>query len=189
MRRFIVSKEARARRSLVGLKACIVRCSDSGFSLKKSFYWQHCWEILLSYIIETCRSLSVKYDGKLGDWISRAFDSSRRRTWREDEPLLFTPQDHRGLLQIPACWKMIWKWENVMPCCPWTCMSRKWMWIWPLASKNIYNIHTFSSYFADEVYRLGKEYGMFFHSFIAWNAYALFFFLPSLAWLMHLGHL
>ena len=39
MRRFIVSKEARARRSSVGLKkACIVRCSDSGFSLKKYFY-------------------------------------------------------------------------------------------------------------------------------------------------------
>lgn len=84
MRRFIVSKEARARWSSVGFKTCIVRCSDSGFYLKKNFL-QHCWEVLPSYIIETCRSLSDEYDGNLGDLISRASDSSRRQTWREDE--------------------------------------------------------------------------------------------------------
>ena len=25
----------------------------------------------------------------------------------EKMSMIFTPQDHRGLLQIPACWKMI----------------------------------------------------------------------------------
>ena len=33
-------------------------------------------------------------------------------------------------------WKVIWKWENVMLCYSLrTCMSRKWMWFWPLTSK------------------------------------------------------
>lgn len=128
MRRFIVSKEARARRSSVGFNTCIVGCSDSRFSLKKNFYSI----VERSYQVIWLRHAGVfqtSMMANLGIWFQEPLT---RPDVKLDEKMsmIFTPQDHRGLLQIPACWKMIWKWENVMPCCSWTCISRKWMWIW-----------------------------------------------------------
>ena len=47
-----------------------------------------------------------------------------------------------------------------------TCMGRKWMWFWPLASKqqqkSRYENTCFDSYFADEVYRLCKAHVILF---------------------------
>ena len=146
-----------------------------------------------SYVIKTCSSLSDEYDGKLGDWISRAFDSSRRQTWREDDHLPFTPQDHRGLLlnssllendlKVRKCHAFLFL--NVHE----PKMDENLTISFKISAEVKISKYTFSSYFADEVYRLGKEYSMFFHSFIAWNEYALFFFWLSLARLMHLDHL
>ena len=63
----------------------------------------------------------------------------RRSTWRENEQFLFWLRKITGDIQIPACWKVIWKDLKVRKCHAMlflrTCMGRKWMWFWPLASK------------------------------------------------------
>ena len=140
MRRSIVSEEARARQSSVVSKSlprvCIVRCSDSEFSL---------WQIFSSTVrgltkFKTWRSLSDEHDGWLGDWILRAFDPSRRLTWQEKKSICSsTPlQDHGGYilnssllesdLKVTKC--------NAMPFLR-TCMRRKWMWFWSVVSFKI----------------------------------------------------
>ena len=155
-------------------------------------FLQHCWEVLPSYIIETCRSLSDEYDGKLGDLISRASDSSRRQTWREDEHDLHSTRS-QGIttnssllendLKVRKCHALLFLNLHEPK------MDENLTISFKISAEVKISKYTFSSYFADEVYRLGKEYSMFFHSFIAWNEYALFSFWLSLARLMLLDHL
>ena len=107
MRRSIVSEEARARRSSVvskcSPKACIVRCSESEFSLWQIFY--RTARGLTKF--KTRRTLSDEYDGELGDWNLRGFDSGPGVKHNEEISICFTtpPQDHRGIYKFQLAGK------------------------------------------------------------------------------------
>ena len=78
VQRSIVSEEARPRCSSVRSNSSLrVRAS---FAARTQF---SSWQIFYSTVrgltkFKARRSLSDEYDGELGDWISRAFDSFRR---------------------------------------------------------------------------------------------------------------
>ena len=103
VRRSIVSEEAHARRSPVwssSYENVHVRCSGSEFS----------WQIFFSTIrgltkFKTRRSLS---DGTMVN-----FGIGLTRRWA------FSLRCHKitGDIQTPACWKVIWKWENYIMSC------------------------------------------------------------------------
>ena len=85
--------------------------------------------------------------------------SSRRWTWREAwwAFSLWLPKI-TGIYKF----QLAGKWsesENVMLCYSLrTCMSRKWVWFWPFNSSKIAAGTCFTSYFADELYRLCMAY-------------------------------
>ena len=103
VRRSIVPEKrtlAEVRCDQILMRTCIVRCSDSEFSL-----WQ-----FFSARLEVLPNLRHGGVSQMSTMVNFGIGLTRR--WA------FSPRVRKvtGDIQFPACWKVIWKWENIMSC-------------------------------------------------------------------------
>ena len=103
VRRSIISEEAHAHRTSVWsnlMRTCIVCCSDSEFSLCQ----------ISTPRLEVLPNLRHAGVFQMSTMVNFGIGLTRR--WA----FALRLRKITGDIQIPACWKVIWKWENIMSC-------------------------------------------------------------------------